>query len=133
MKRRDWWEQLDAVLTRYQSATFIRGQSDCLTLCLDAVESMTERDLFRDQRGYRSKTAAIKRGRALGFSSMGDGFASEMEEIHPVKAGRGDIAIIRDGKEDAGGVFVGAQIVSMGRAGMWSVPRSRAVRAFKVI
>lgn len=132
MRRADWPERLEAVLDRYAAGGFLRGRRDCLTLCLDVVHALTGERLFPGQRGYRSRAEAVRRGKALGFDTLGDACASVLREVHPVDAHRGDIVIIMDGEEEAGAVCTGADLVSMGAAGMWRLPRSQAIRAFRV-
>lgn len=128
----DWFERMEAVLDHYQAGAFVRGRMDCVTLGLDVVEAVTGQILFPELRGYASREEAAARGMALGFASMGDGLASVLPEMHPVRAGRADLGIAQSPEGDACVVFVEAELLGFGPAGLWRLPRGNAKRAFKV-
>lgn len=128
----DWWDRFEAVIDHYAAGAYAPGRLDCLTFGLDVVEALTGATIFSDQRGYASRAEAAARGMALGFAGMGDGFASVLTEIPPVRAARGDLAVVPTVDGEACMVFVEAELLGMGPGGLWRVPRGEAVRAFKV-
>ncbi|MFG1462250.1 hypothetical protein V5F77_05050 [Xanthobacter sp. DSM 24535] len=123
------------MIDTYRTEPFSWGVRDCFTLPMDAVCAQTGSDPWADERSYTTRVGAARKLSRLGFSGVGDAFAAKLLEIHPVRAGRGDIgvALAPDGQE-CGVVVLGAAIVGISPAtGLTHMPRSALSRAFKVV
>lgn len=131
---KDWRGRLQAYLSEVATQPFRPGRHDCALFAAGAVKAMTGRDLAR---GYRSKYRSLARGRELlraqGFEDPVALVAAHFEEVAPIMAREGDIAVLVD--EDAAlafGVVQGAGIYVLRPAGLGLAPLSHAVRAFRV-
>ncbi|MGU3494207.1 DUF6950 family protein [Xanthobacteraceae bacterium A53D] len=128
----DWFERLEAVLDHYSAQPYVTGRSDCLTFVLDAIEAVSGAALYPEMRGFATREEGDEWGRALGFATLGDGMAAALAEAPLMQCGPGDVAVIITPDGEAAMVFVEAELVGMGPAGLWRVPRRMATRAFKV-
>ena len=135
MKHRDWFERLDAVLDLYRLQGFAWGERDCFTLPMDCVAAQTGADPWADERTYTTEIGAARKLKRLGFADVGDAFSARLDEVHTVRAGRGDIGTVLDAEgRPCGVVVLGAYVLGMSPVhGLTTLPRSRLARAFKVI
>jgi hypothetical protein len=121
-----------AVLSDYIDAMerepFAYGRHDCLLFVAGAVHAVTGIDHAAEQRGQYRSLAAAKRliGQPLDF------VASRFPEIDVPQAKDGDIAALKQGREWAFGIFVGAHVYAVTKGGLGILPRSEAVKAFEV-
>lgn len=131
----DWLPRMNAVIAEHQESGFEWGRTDCANFVMDAVSAMRgEPDPFADdRRRYKSKGGAGKMIRRYRASCVDEILAREFPEIAPAMAGVGDIATIAlpEGGT-ACGIFVGHEILMRSQTGLCRLPRSRALKAFKV-
>lgn len=134
MRRKDWEAALHDAIARHAALPFEWGRVDCITFPADCVLAMTGVDVIAEERGkYNSDIGAGRRLVANDCRDVGDWLARKLPEIHPVRMGRGDVGVIEKDGAISGVVCIGPQVV--GKAvglGLAYLPRSAAVRAFKV-
>lgn len=103
--------------------------NDPLMMVAGAVELLTGIDHAEGLRGRYDSCAEGKK--LIGMSALR--FVSErVPEVPIIEAVDGDIAAIKQGREYGFGIFIGAQIYTMTMNGIGILPRSDAVKAFKV-
>jgi hypothetical protein len=106
------------------------GVSDSVIWLADGVALLTGVDHAAEFRGRYDSCAA---GRRLLGKTLLAFVAERFDRLdHPVRAEDGDIGVVRQGRDLAFGVFVGAQLYFQTRAGIGIRPRSDAVKAFRV-
>jgi hypothetical protein len=137
----DWDQRFWRYCQTVMNAHFRWGQLDCGLFALDAVETITGKDLASDFRGhYRSRKEALnylfRKSRKSGFASgvremMG---RYGLEEIKPSLAQRGDVILFQAGNAKVIGVVAldGIHIWSMGRTGLIRTPIGQAILAWRV-
>lgn len=108
---------------------FVWGQSDSLMFVAGAVERLTGVDHAAEFRGRYGSCAA---GRRLVGMSLLAFVGARCASIAPSQAGDGDIAVMRQGRDWAFGIFIGAQVYAQTRGGLGIRPRRDAVKAFRV-
>lgn len=133
----DWRGRLAAAIEIYRRAPFAYGAADCALLALAAVEAQTGRDIVPAAwRRYHTELGALRVMRRAGFASLADMAASVLPEIHPSRAGLGDIMAmpVQGPFGQALGVCNGERVFVFGREhdGLGLVSRLGAVRAFRV-
>ena len=122
-----------AEMARHGDLPFEYGVSDCFTMPMDCVRAMTDADPSDGKRGYKTEQGALTRLRRQGFYNVADAFASQFEEIPPVRAQRGDIGALATNGLWAGVVFVDAFAWGKDEVhGIKRVPRAAVTRAFRV-
>lgn len=133
-RKTDWRKELVAYLSSVNRADFKAGQHDCALFAAGAVKVMTGEDLAK---GWRGKYRSLKRGRELlkqnGFADHIELAASLLEEVPPIMAQVGDIAVVEENGERALGVVQGAWIwVVRVESGLGRLTLTDAKRAFRV-
>ncbi|MCX5570623.1 DUF6950 family protein [Kaistia nematophila] len=132
-RRDDWRPALHEAIEATRREPFQWGERDCALFAADCVKAMTGIDLGFGFRGsYDDAAGAAKALRRAGFSDLPDVVASFFEEIHPVRAGVGDIAAIETAEGWALGVYGGPRVTVLRPDGLGSVDRSMVTRAFRV-
>lgn len=118
-------DYIDRVATR----RFQWGVNDCLIMVAGAVELVTGVDHAEGFRGrYRSLAEAKK---LIGTTPLQ--FVSDrLEGIEPVRAVDGDVGAVRQGREWAFGIFMGPHLYVQTENGIGILPRTDAVKAFRV-
>lgn len=133
-RKKDWRASLVAYVASVSKAEFKPGRHDCALFAAGAVEAMTGEDLAAKWRGkYRS----LKRGQVLlqksGFADHIELAASHFDEVPPLMAQVGDIAVIEASGEDALGVVQGSYVwAALTGGGLGLVPLTMVKRAFRV-
>lgn len=136
MRVQDWPVRLHATIAQHDKL-FTWGSSDCMQLCMDVAEAMTEEHPYPDTRPgkYKTRTGAMKVLKAHGFDSIIEALAAKYKVIAPSLAQRGDIGIVSmtDGTI-ASCVCEGVSFVGKApdQEGLVRFPRSFVVQAFKV-
>jgi len=125
-----WRPALIDYIDRQTREPFAYGVNDCLLVVAGGVEAITGVDHAKPYRGrYKSLSGAKK---LLGKAPLA--FVRGLfDETAPSKAHDGDIGVIRQGHEWAFGLFIGPHIYVQTQAGMGILPRTDAVKAFRVI
>lgn len=132
MRIKGWERALLAEVARHQALPFSWDESNCVYFPMDCVKAMTGDDPWADERGCTSEQDFARRLVRLGFKNVGDVFASKFAEIALSYMGRGDLAVIEQDGKTPGVICVGAHLVGKIETGMLFMPRSLAIRAFKV-
>ena len=84
-------------------------------------------------KGYKTAAGAAKKLRAHGFKNVEDAWRGKFKEIHPSQIMRGDIAIVENKSEIAGGIWDGQRIWTKTEAeGNYILPLSAAKTVFRV-
>ncbi|WP_416368579.1 DUF6950 family protein [Tritonibacter mobilis] len=133
-RRRDWRSQLCAYLDAVSRSEFRPGSHDCALFAAGAVKAMTDVDLAV---GYVGKYRTISDGMALlrdeGIVDLSALVARHFSEIPPLKAGVGDLALVRgDAGADALGVVQGPSIFVLQQKGLGRVPLDEGIKGFRV-
>ena len=140
MQRHPSWPAcLDAYFQAHRQTPFQYGRFDCCLMVADAVLAMTGTDLAAAFRGrYESATAA---GRAvkeccgsISIAMLAAKIAAEngMPEIEPLRAGRGDMVLLRRPRSLGVVATNGREIVVAGRNGLQSAPLTDCLRAWRI-
>lgn len=122
-----------AVLSAYVDAhagkPFAYGVNDCLLMVAGAVELLTGVD---HARAYRGRYSSLAEGKRLIGKTPLQFVRGVLPAIHPSRAGDGDIGAVRSGRDIGFGIFIGAHLYVQTGEGMGILPRSVAIKAFKV-
>jgi hypothetical protein len=133
-RHRTWRADLCAYLDRVSRVSFRPGNHDCALFAAGAVKAMTGVDLSQKYVGeYRSISEGMALIRAEGFESLASLVAHSFEEVPPLMASVGDLALVEgeDGQE-ALGVVQGPSIYVLRLDGIGRVPLEHGVRAWRV-
>lgn len=141
MRIDNWQPRLIAVIEQAEREPMAFGESDCVmrTAC-NAAAVLSPDDARREHilallehyRGtYSSLNGAYRILRRDGLTPL-KLIKQFFAEIPPSEASGGDIGVVREGRHLAFGTFYGAFIYLAAPAGNGVLPRSRAVRAFRV-
>lgn len=132
-RRDDWRPALHEAVETTRREPFQWGERDCALFAADCVKAMTGIDLGFGFRGsYDDAAGAAKALRRAGFADLPALVASFFDEIHPVRAGVGDIAAIETAEGWALGVYGGPRVTVLRPDGLGSVDRSIVTKAFRV-
>ena len=133
MKRETWKADLRSYLAAQADAPFAYGSADCGAFAGGAIEAMTGENPHAKVAGkYKTMAGALRALKRLGHEDHIAYAASVMDEIDPLYAQLGDIAVVQAAEGHALGVVVGAHIEVRTPAGRGVVPLTDAVRAFRV-
>lgn len=129
MKRlHDWQLRYEALARERRAVPFAWGTADCACWAADCVHALTgERPAMP---GYRSAREALRH-----LSHMGglENAANRLgPAVSPLRAGVGDVVLVRAGKRLALAVCNGTVALAQGRDGLVSVPMADAVAAWRV-
>lgn len=132
MKRETWKANLRSYLAAQADAPFAFGSVDCGAFAGGAVEAMTGDNPHAAVAGkYKTMAGALRALKRLGHEDHIAYAASLLDEIDPLYAQFGDIAVVQGDDGPALGVVVGAHIEVRTPAGRGVVPLTDAVRAFR--
>lgn len=126
---------MNAVIAEHDRKAFSWGSADCFNFVMDAVEAMTGApDPFVNERKrYSTEAGAARQLRRLKAKTSADLLERSFPEIAPAMAGIGDLVILpTESGSAACGLCVGHEILMRGEMSLCRVPRSRAMRAFRV-
>ena len=128
-----WRADLLAYLSESARADFRVGKNDCALFAAGAIKTITGEDLAR---GWRGKYRSLKKGKALlkkqGFNDLAELAAHHFEEIPPLMAQVGDVAIVEGDDDLALGIVQGASVWVRMPSGIGSVSLTEVKRAFRV-
>ena len=140
-RRSDWQRVLDEFLRANQGRPFEYGKWDCCLFVCDAIAEMTGIDLAAPYRGqYSTRVGAMRAMRKqLGTASIQAVAANAAATHHmpeaPVPlAHRGDMVLVGRGRDYSLGLVAlnGRDAIVASKRGLWRLPLSRAVRAWRV-
>lgn len=120
---------LSDYIDRVAAQPFQYGVNDCLIMVAGAVELLTGID---HAEGFRGRYGSLAEGKALIGTTLLRFVASRLEPIQAVRAVDGDVGVVKQGKEWSFGVFIGPHLYVVTENGIGILPRSDAVKAFKV-
>lgn len=134
----DWHARLATEIERARSRTFEWGKFDCALFACDCVLAVTGVDPAAEFRGtYSTEDEARK---LLGTEGL-DGFASaiagktELKEISPTFAQRGDVVLVENGDPTRALGVVGLDgrfVLCASEPGLARVPMKRWLRAWRI-
>lgn len=129
----DWKPRLIAWLTSIAGTPFAPGTHDCALFVAGAIHAMTGEDPAAPFRGrYTTVRGGLRVIRDAGFGDPVEMVASRLEEVAPLMAQVGDIAVVDTPEGPALGVVAGAEILVLGLDGLGAVPLVEGKRAFKL-
>lgn len=133
----DWPARLTRFLEEREQLPFAWGQHDCCLFACDWIREATGWDPAARFRGeYRNREGALRALRELGRGTLPTTASGIAEAVgaapysQPLRAQRGDIALIETDLGPALGVVMGPHIVSTGPAGLITVPLRSALRVW---
>lgn len=129
----NWQSHLTRYLSGVAKKPFEEGTHDCFLFSADAALALTGVDLAEGWRGrYLTTRAGLRQMRQAGYCDHVDYAAKKLLETPPSLARAGDWATLATADGPALGVFQGEMIYVLMRSGLGLLPRSNALRAFKV-
>ncbi len=132
-RRPEWRIALHEVIEAHRRLPFAWGQHDCALFAADCVRAMTGLDLATGFRGsYSTAVGATKTLKRAGFKDLVALVGNYFEEIHPIRAGAGDLAAIDTAEGWALGVVAGEQVTFLGPEGLGNLDRLMADKAFRI-
>lgn len=133
MRCPDWKGRLTAYLIAAASRPYSLGQHDCALFAAGAVDAQRGLDPARDWRGrYDTKLGGLRLLRAAGHEDHIAATAALLEEIRPVFAAGGDVAMVSEADAPSLGVVQGEMVYVLRPDGLGLVPRAMIVRAWRV-
>lgn len=132
-KRSDWRQRLRAFLTEHADKPFQYGSADCGAFAGGAVHAMMGVNPHAQIAGrYKSLRGALRVIKRLGYADHIEFAAAFGEEVEPLFAQFGDIAVVDGEDGPALGVVLGPQIEARSPQGRAVLPLTAAKRAFRV-
>jgi hypothetical protein len=132
-RRPDWQSQLTRYLAQIARKPFTEGAHDCFLFCADAGLAITGVDLADGWRGHYATTrAGLKLFRRAGYGDHIGYVAQHLPETPTARARAGDWVVVATDDGPSLGILQGEMIYVLMQAGLGLVPRSAALRAFKV-
>ena len=129
----DWRSRLRKYLEDNTNTPFRLGLYDCGSFAGGAVEAMTGENPHAAVAGkYKTMKGALRALKRLGHEDHIAYAAAILDEIDPLYAQFGDVAVVNSPEGPALGVVVGAHIEIRTPTGRGVVPLIDAVRAFRV-
>ncbi len=130
---RDWRARLSDTIEARRRIPFSE-ENNCGLFLADCVAAMTGVDLAADYRGkFKSLAEGIILLRKAGYPDLCSFLTHHLEEIPPALARAGDVmAFPTEQTGWAGGIVNGERVTVMNEAGLGTVSREMATRAFRV-
>lgn len=130
---RDWRARLSDLIEDRRRIPYSE-ENNCGLFLADCIQAMTGVDLAAEFRGkFRSVAEAIILLRKAGYPDLCVFAAAHLDEIPPAMARAGDIMAFPSEQSGwAGGVVNGERVTVMGEAGLGTVSRIDAARAFRI-
>ncbi|MGD9738129.1 MAG: hypothetical protein AB7O56_11660 [Bauldia sp.] len=133
MRSPEWRPSLEATINRYSASNFAWGNSDCVLFALDVIQSVSGRDLYREERGaYSDEKSADARLAANGFAIPEDVIAAHCPEIPVASAEEGDLGVVNTGKGTTLCVFKDDGVLAWTFRGLRRLDRAAVLRAYRV-
>ena len=141
MKRlQDWPERLASYLAEVELRPFQWGTHDCALHVCNAVEAMTGTDMAHDFRGKYSNVGGAERAMRKfaggGLEALACKMAQqhELDEVWPLRAGRGDVALFDTEQGATLGIVStnGMTVVAIALTGAVAVPLTACRRAWRI-
>jgi len=133
MRQQDWAQRLAEYVGAVARTPYQPGVHDCALFVAGAVEVMTGVDHARGLRSkYTTVAGGMKQLKKRGYADHVDFVAQHHEEVPPLTAWQGDIAVVPSPEGDAVGVVQGRFIYVVGVKGVGCLELKDAVRAFRV-
>jgi len=135
----NWPSIMYAAIDYKRTQPFVWGKWDCCLFVCDIVYAFTGVDMAENFRGrYDSRkeaNALMKRGRRkVSMEEFIDDMARRYgaEPIPIPMAGRGDVALFETELGETLGIFDGVNVLTMGYNGMIALPRTVALKAWRI-
>lgn len=135
----NWPSRLAAFIEARRHQPFVWGRHDCCLFACDWVVEATGWDPAADFRGrYDSRAGALRALRDIGGGTLADTTAAIAARVaalpyeHPLKAQRGDLALVDMACGPSLAVVAGGHLVGAGPAGLLDLPLTDARRAWPV-
>ena len=129
----DWRSRLRKYLEDNTNTPFRLGLYACGSFAGGAIEAMTGENPHAAVAGkYKTMAGALRALKRLGHEDHIAYAASVLDEIDPLYAQFGDVAVVDSPEGPALGVVIGAHIEIRTPEGRGVVPLTDAVRAFRV-
>lgn len=130
----EWRVALHETIETHRREPFVWGRRDCALFAADCVNAMTGSDLARGFRNsYRSPSGAMRALKRAGYPDLLALVSDQFEEIHPIRAGVGDIAaFVGEETPWSLGIFAGPRVTVLRVDGLGTVDRSLTARAFRI-
>ena len=132
-KKNNWPTLLAHFIEDRKAVPFEWGKNDCCLFVADAIEHITGNDYAAEYRGtYTTELGAYRSLKKRGDGTVASAWAAHFPEI-PVNAmGRGDVALVLVKEEPAVSICFGARLWIVSKQGLITLPRSEAVKAWRV-
>ena len=128
-----WRASLCAYLASVSRSRYRPGEHDCALFAAGAVQAMTGEDLAEEFRGqYQTLEAGYALLRERGFGGPIDLAAALFEEVEPLFAQVGDLAVVDGDDGDALGIVQGPSVYVLRLDGPGRVELTDIKRAFRV-
>lgn len=131
-RRPDWRPRLLDYVRSVARAGFRPGRHDCALFAAGAVKAMTDVDLAADWPAYGTLAEGQRHLAARGYADHVAVAAAFFDEVPPLFAQVGDIAVVEGEIDLSLGIVQGAAIYLLARGGLTAVPLTQAQRAFRV-
>ena len=129
----NWPDLLANHIEEWRHKKFEWGRADCALFCLYAEKAICGSSRFDDFIGqYRSAAGSVKALLKIGAGDLAASVGARLDEIEPVKAQRGDVALIDTPDGDALSLIVGDKVAAMGKDGLVFLPLSAAKKVWRV-
>lgn len=131
---RDWRSKLSTAIEDRRRVPFSE-KNNCGIFLADCIIAMTGVDIFEQWPDrFRSRAEALVLLRKAGYADFCVLLAKYFEEIHPSQARAGDVMAFptEDQTGWAAGVVNGERVTVLNPAGLGTVSRDGATRAFRV-
>jgi hypothetical protein len=129
----DWRPRLVAWLAEVARKPFRPGEHDCALFAAGAIATMTGTDPAAKYRGrYTTVPGGLRILRRDGFADHVALVTGLLEEIPPLMAQVGDLAVVPTPEGPALGVVAGAEVLVLRPEGQGAVSLMAVERAFKL-
>lgn len=133
MRNPNWRSELAVYVESVAREPFRYGSHDCALFVAGAVKAMTGED---HARGWRGKYRSLKRAQVVlgqkGYADHVAMVADHLEEIPPLMARVGDVAVLVSEGGFVLSIVQGAHVWAVTPAGIETRPLTDVVRAFRV-
>lgn len=129
----NWPDLLSEHIEEWRHKKFEWGKADCALFCLYAEKAICGSSRFDDFIGqYSSAAGSAKALLKIGAGDLAASVGARLDEIEPIKAQRGDVALIDTPDGDALSLVVGDKVAAMGKDGLIFLSLGAAKRVWRV-
>lgn len=132
MRVNGWEEALARVIEKHAKEPLQYGVSDCGQLAADAVLAVTNNDVFKEYRNYKTEVGAARILKKAGCRDLTELFAKHLEPVHPFFAQRGDIGVVEQNGDICAGVFTGTGFACKSETGIFYLNIDAVTQAYSV-